>query len=108
MSHVLSVALFSYIVHVWALLVCLLETRVCLVCCRLVESLRGKLTWLSGEAAFVEHLQAQLDDATRALHDAATDIAALDLYHHDHAAVQDKIQVRRGLPAVATHCSIFE
>ncbi|KAK8381870.1 hypothetical protein O3P69_015107 [Scylla paramamosain] len=58
---------------------------------RLVESLRGKLTWLSGEAAFVEHLQAQLDDATRALHDAATDIAALDLYHHDHAAVQDKL-----------------
>lgn len=66
--------------------------------CRLVESLRGKLTWLSGEAAFSEHLQAQLDDATRALHQAATDIAALDLYHHDYATVQDKLQVLLNQP----------
>lgn len=78
------------------------------MCCRLVESLRGKLTWLSGEAAFVEHLQAQLDDATRALHDAATDIAALDLYHHDHAAVQDKIQVLSGSPVAGTPYTVFE
>lgn len=50
----------------------------------------------------MEHLQAQLDDATRALHDVATDIAALDLYHHDHAAVQDKLQVGPDPPVADT------
>lgn len=58
-----------------------------------MENLREKLTWLSGEATFIDHLQGQLTSARKTLQDATSEVAAIDVYHHDHSAVQNKLQV---------------
>ena len=60
---------------------------------RLVETLRNKLTWASGESTYLQRLESQLANTRQTLSTAFQELSAVDVYHHDSNSVQDQLQV---------------
>ena len=62
---------------------------------RLVENLRNKVTWASGENTYLQRLESQISNTRQTQQTAFHDLSAVDVYHHDSNSVQDQLQVRK-------------